>query len=53
MESYKASVLYFLASRSVQFAVTAVVDILVTYLLLKSRVFDRLGLWQNKKGNKQ
>ena len=45
MESYKASVLYFLASRGIQFAVTAVVDIVVIYLLLKSRVFDRLGLW--------
>lgn len=47
MESYKASVLYFLASRSIQFGVTAVVDVLVIYLLLKSRVFDRLGLWNN------
>lgn len=53
MESYKASVLYFLASRGVQFGVTAVVDVLVIYLLLKSRVFDRLGLWQSKKGNEE
>ena len=49
MESYKASVLYFLASRGVQFAVTAAVDITIIYLLLKSRVFDRLGLWNTEK----
>ena len=49
MESYKASVLYFLASRGIQFAVTAVVDVVVIYLLLKSRVFDRMGLWNTEK----
>ena len=49
MESYKASVLYFLASRGVQFAVTAVVDIAIIYMLLKSRVFDRLSLWNTER----
>ena len=48
MESYKASVLYFLTTRGIQFAVTATVDIVVIYLLLKSRVFDRLGLWNTE-----
>lgn len=51
MESYRASVIYFLTTRGVQFAVTAVVDIVVIYLLLRSRVFERLGLWQNEKGS--
>ena len=49
MESYKASVLYFLASRGVQFAVTATVDIAIIYMLLKSRVFDRLSLWNTER----
>ena len=49
MESYKASVLYFLTSRGIQFAVTAVMDVVVIYLLLKSRVFDRMGLWNTEK----
>lgn len=48
MESYKASVLYFLTTRGIQFTVTATVDIVVIYLLLKSRVFDRLGLWNTE-----
>lgn len=44
--SFQASLVYFLSTRTVQFAVTLVLDVLIIYLLMKSRVFDRMGLWQ-------
>ena len=44
--SFQASLAYFLSTRTVQFAVTLVLDVLIIYLLMKSRVFDRMGLWQ-------
>lgn len=44
--SFQASLVYFLSTRTVQFAVTMVLDVLIIYLLMKSRVFDRMGLWQ-------
>ncbi len=34
-----------LATRSVQYAVTLPVDALLTYLLFKAKIFDRMGLW--------
>lgn len=43
--SFQASLVYFLSTRTVQFAVTLVLDVLIIYLLMKSRVFDRMGLW--------
>ena len=44
--SFQASLVYFLSTRTVQFPVTLVLDVLIIYLLMKSRVFDRMGLWQ-------
>lgn len=44
--SFQASLIYFLSTRSVQFAVTLVLDVLIIYLLLKTRVFERMGIWQ-------
>ena len=44
--SFQASLVYFLSTRTVQFAVTLVLDVLIIYLLMKSRVFDRMGLWR-------
>lgn len=44
--SFQASLVYFLSTRTVQFAVTLVLDVLIICLLMKSRVFDRMGLWQ-------
>ena len=41
-----------LATRSVQFAVMLVVDTLLTYMLLKSKIFDRIGLWPIQKETK-
>ena len=44
--SFQASLIYFLSTRTVQFAVTLVLDVLIIYLLLKTRVFERMGIWQ-------
>ena len=44
-----------LTTRSIQFAITLVADVLVIYLLFKVRLFDRMGIWPPKsrkqKGN--
>ena len=46
--AFMAALLTKLGSRSIQFAVTMVVEVLVTHLLFKSRVFHRLGVWPPK-----
>lgn len=40
-----------LASRAIQFSITLVLEVIVIYLLMKSRVFHRLGLWPPTKKN--
>ena len=40
---------YYLSTRGVQFAITFVVDVLVTYLIFKAKLFDRMGLWSSGK----
>lgn len=50
--SFQASLVYFLSTRTIQFAVTLVLDVLIVYLLMKSRVFDRMGLWQTPEKDK-
>ena len=37
-----------LSTRSVQFAITMVIDVVVIYLLFKAKIFDRLGVWPPK-----
>ena len=37
--------IYYLSTRAVQFAIVIVLDILIVYLLHKSRIFIRMGLW--------
>ena len=44
--SFSASFSYFLTTRSVQFAVTFVIDAVLTWLLFRSRLFERAGLWR-------
>ena len=39
----------YLSTRSVQFAVTLVVDVVLVYLLFKAKIFDRMGLWKSGK----
>ena len=50
--SLQQGLVYFLSTRSVQFAVTAAIDISVIYLLLRLRVFDRMQLWPPKERNR-
>ena len=39
---------YYLSTRSIQFAVTIVLDILITRLLFKAKVFERAKVWPPK-----
>ena len=50
--SFQASFLFFLSTRSVQFLVTLVLDVLIIFLLLRTGVFARMGIWPvaKKKG---
>ena len=43
--SLRQGLVYFLSTRSVQFAVTAAIDISIIFLLLQLRLFERLRLW--------
>ena len=42
--SLQQGLIYFLSTRSVQFAVTAVIDICIIYLLLRLHIFERMRL---------
>jgi hypothetical protein len=37
--------IFYLSTRSLQFAVTFVVDVLIVFLLCKSKMFHRMGVW--------
>ena len=39
----------YLGSRSIQFAITLVLEVTVIYILIQSRVFQRLGVWPPKR----
>jgi len=43
--TFGTSLAYYLSTRSVQFAIVMVLEILIIYLLMKSKVFTRLGVW--------
>lgn len=43
--NFSASLIYFLTTRSVQFAVTMVLDVIIIYVLFRSKIFDRMGIW--------
>ena len=47
--SFGASLVYFLSTRSIQFAITIVLDVLIVFLLFKSNIFSRLGIWPPRK----
>ena len=42
---YSKGFLYFFSTRSLQFAVTLVVDVAIIYLLFRLRIFERLKVW--------
>ena len=46
--SFAASMAYFLSTRSIQFAVTIVIDAILVHLLFKTKVFERAGVWPPK-----
>ena len=48
--SFIPSLIYFLSTRTVQFAITLVLDVLVIYLLFRVGIFERLGVWPPKTG---
>lgn len=50
---FQKGLIYFLSTRSVQFAVTLVIDVLVIWLLLRSRMFHRMGIWPPRKETKE
>lgn len=43
-----AQLLIFLSTRSLQFAITLVINVVVIHLMLKSKLFHRMGLWPPK-----
>ena len=47
-EGFSATFAFFLTSRSIQFAVTAVIDVLLIFLLFRTGMFNRLGVWPPK-----
>lgn len=49
--AYFAGVLYYLGTRTFQFSIMLVVEVLIIYTLLKANVFTRLGVWPVRKEN--
>ncbi len=47
--TFAASFSYFLTTRSIQFAITFVIDAVLTWLLFRARLFERTGLWKSSK----
>ena len=47
--SFSASFAYFLTTRSIQFAVTFVIDTLLVSLLFKTKLFERAGVFPPKR----
>lgn len=47
--SFSASVTYFLTTRSIQFVVTIIIDVVLTWLLFRTKLFERAGLRQTPK----
>ena len=45
------SFLVYLGSRSIQFAITMVLDVLIVYLLCRTNIFKRMGIWPQRKEN--
>ena len=44
---------YYLTTRTVQFSITLVADVLATYLIFKAKLFERMGLWNPGKDEKK
>ena len=46
-EGFSATLTYFLTTRSIQFAITFVIDVVLTWLLFRAKLFERTGLWKS------
>ena len=46
--SFMPSLIFFLSTRSVQFAITMVLDALVIYFLFRTKMFEHLNVWPPK-----
>lgn len=42
---FMEGLIYYLSTRSVQFAITMVLDTVILYMLFRSGIFERLGYW--------
>ena len=51
--SFEASMIYFLTTRSVQFAVTMALDVMIIYFIFRSRIVDRMNIWPPVSGEKR
>ena len=51
-KGFKASFIYYLTTRSIQFAVVTVLDVVIIYFLFQVRIFHRLGVWPPKQSTK-
>ena len=45
--------LFYLSSRAIQFVITWAVDVALIYLMFKTKLFDRIGLWNPRKDQKE
>ena len=50
--SFNASMVYFLTTRGIQFAVTMALDVIIIYFLFRSGIFRRMGIWPPVSGDK-
>lgn len=48
-DNFVEGLLLKLSSRSIQYAIVYVLDVLVIYLLCKSKIFHRMGLWPGQR----
>lgn len=50
--SFRLSMIYFLSTRSIQFAITMVLDAVVIYFLFRTKMFEQLNIWPPQKEKK-
>ena len=49
--SFGASMVYFLTTRGIQFAITMALDVVIIYFLFRSGIFRRMGIWPPVSGD--
>lgn len=48
--AFVEGLMFYLSTRSVQFAITGALDVLIIYLLLRTKLFERTGVWPPNSG---